>query len=74
MEDVIFSILLTVGVVVVLVASAFFVPKWPFWLSTRQAYSAYDVLSGQYGKRKTWVIVGLALLLSLVLVLFVRSC
>jgi len=74
MEDVIFSILLTVGVVVVLVAGAFFVPKWPFWLSTRQAYSAYDVLSGQYGKRKTWVIVGLALLLVLVLVLFVRSC
>lgn len=74
MEDVIFSILLTIGVVVLLVASAFFVPKWPFWLSTRQAYSAYDVLSGQYGRRKTWVIVGLALFLVLMLVLCAKSC
>ena len=35
---------------------AFFLPKWLYWISPR-AYSAFDVLSEQYGRRTAvWII------------------
>ena len=34
----------------------FFVPKWLFWI-TPHAYSPYDVLAGQYGRKAAlWII------------------
>jgi Na+/proline symporter len=46
-------VLLVVGLLML-----FFVPKWLFWI-TPKAYSVYDVLSEQYGRRTSLLIIAL---------------
>ncbi len=46
-----------IGLVAVLyVINWFFMPKWLYWITPR-AYSAWDVLSEQYGRRTAIVII-----------------
>jgi len=34
---------------VAMIAAVIYLPKWPFWLSTRQANSVHDVLGTEHG-------------------------
>jgi uncharacterized PurR-regulated membrane protein YhhQ (DUF165 family) len=58
------SIVLWILLPLAALLAAFFLPKWLYWISPR-AYSVYDVLSEQYGRRTAlWIILLTAAVLS----------
>ncbi len=56
------SIVIWILLPAVAIAAAFFLPKWLYWISPK-AYSAYDVLSEQYGRRTAlWILLVVAVI------------
>ena len=53
---ILFFVVMTL-VILLSVIGRFFLPKWLYWISPK-AYSAWDVLSEQYGnKTSIWIII-----------------